>query len=149
MNTSSNYGHKPITLVVITFLVMMLVDGSTTTVTFDASTTLSSSSMKKATIRFLRQPHREKYEIAKDVLSLLLVSNSTSVICRRIAKTSIGDAAGLPHGMTVKYLRSLADQDLLRISQDSGLYADYEITEKGLRYLQLFTEIEDDLRPQT
>ncbi|MGH9912479.1 MAG: hypothetical protein ACRD5E_02920 [Nitrososphaeraceae archaeon] len=51
--------------------------------------------------------------------------------------------------MTVKYLRSLADQDLLRISQDSGLYADYEITEKGLRYLQLFTEIEDDLRPQT
>ncbi|MGH9912478.1 MAG: hypothetical protein ACRD4W_08555 [Nitrososphaeraceae archaeon] len=65
MNTSSNYGHKPITLVVITFLVMMLVDGSTTTVTFDASTTLSSSSMKKATIRFLRQSHREKYEIAK------------------------------------------------------------------------------------
>ncbi|MGH9963766.1 MAG: hypothetical protein ACRD5E_02915 [Nitrososphaeraceae archaeon] len=74
MNTSSNYGHKPITLVVITFLVMMLVDGSTTTVTFDASTTLSSSSMKKATIRFLRQSHREKYEIAKDILSLLLVS---------------------------------------------------------------------------
>lgn len=37
MNASSNYGHKPITLVVIAFLVMMLVDGSTTTVTFDAS----------------------------------------------------------------------------------------------------------------
>lgn len=129
---------------------MMLVDGSTTTVTFDASsTTLRSSSMKKTTVRFLRQPHREKYEIAKDVLSLLLVSNSKSVISRRSAKTSIGDAAGLSHRMTVKYLRSLADQDLLHISQDSGPYANYEITEKGLRYLQLFGELEDDLRPVT
>lgn len=105
--------------------------------------------MKKTTVRFLRQPHREKYEIAKDVLSLLLVSNSKSVISRRSANTSIGDAAGLPHVMTVKYLRSLADQDLLHISQDSGPYTNYEMTEKGLRYLQVFAEIEDDLRPVT
>jgi predicted transcriptional regulator len=148
MSASRNYGHKPITLVVIAFLVMMLVDGWTTTVTFDvSSTTLRSSSMKKPTVRFLRQPHREKYEIVKDILSLLLAPDSKSVICRRSSKRSIGDATGLPHGITVKYLRSLANQDLLRISQESGPYAIYEITEKGLRYLQIFAEIEDDLRP--
>jgi len=51
--------------------------------------------------------------------------------------------------MTVKYLRGLIDQGLLRISYDVGRYVQYDITPKGIRYLQLFEEIEDDLRPQT
>jgi hypothetical protein len=41
----------------------------------------------------------------------------------------------------------LAQQDLLRISQVAGFYQRHEITPKGKRYLQVFAEIEDDLRP--
>jgi len=47
----------------------------------------------------------------------------------------------------VKFIRGLTDQGLLRISYDNGNYRHYEITPNGLRYLKVFAEIEDDLRP--
>ena len=55
----------------------------------------------------------------------------------------------LTHLQTVTYLKGLIDQDLLRrmISDDLGPYSHYEITRRGKRYLQLFAEIEDDLKP--
>ena len=70
--------------------------------------------------------------------------NDNPIIKRR-HKTGIGYAAGLTHGLTVKYLRGLIDQGLLRISHDAGTYRHYEITPKGVRFLKVFAEIEDDL----
>jgi predicted transcriptional regulator len=88
--------------------------------------------------------YRSKYEIAYDILRIV---NDNPIIKRRY-KTGIGYAAGLTHWLTVKYLRGLIDQGLLRISHDAGPYRHYEITPKGIRYLQLFDEIEDGLRPK-
>ena len=47
----------------------------------------------------------------------------------------------------MRYLGGLTNEGLLRISKDGGPHQRYEITPKGLRYLQVFAEIEDDLRP--
>jgi predicted transcriptional regulator len=74
-----------------------------------------------------------------------MVSNAKSA-SRHSTKTSIGSATGMSHGLTYLYVRLLVDQGLLRVSQDSGPYRHYEITEKGLHFLQIFAEVEDDLR---
>lgn len=68
-------------------------------------------------------------------------------ITKRRSKTGIGYATSLSHRMTVRYLGGLIGQGLLRISYDPGLYGHYEITPKGIRYLQIFAEMEDDLWP--
>jgi predicted transcriptional regulator len=100
---------------------------------------VSSSSSKPIT-------YRSRYEIANDILRVI---NDNPIIKKR-HKTGIGYAANLSYSQTVKLVRGLIDQGLLkRISDDIGLYRHYEITDKGIRYLQLFTEIEDDLQPQT
>ncbi|MGH9987377.1 MAG: winged helix-turn-helix domain-containing protein [Nitrososphaeraceae archaeon] len=87
--------------------------------------------------------YRSKFEIVNDILRAVLESPAI----KRRHRTTIGHATGLAHWLTVKYLKILVDQDLLRISHGNGAYGYYEITPKGIRYLQLFTEIEDDLRP--
>jgi len=87
--------------------------------------------------------YRSKFEIANDILRTVLESPAI----KRRHKTTIGYATSLAHWLTVKYLKILVDQDLLRISHDAEPYPHYEITPKGIRYLQLFGEIEDDLRP--
>jgi predicted transcriptional regulator len=146
MNASINYGDKAIILAVIAFLVMMLVDGwtTTTTVTFEASlTTLRSSSMKKTTARFLRQPYREKFGIVNDILRTVLESPTIE----RRHKSTIGRATAIAHWVTVKYLNVLIEQDLLRISHGNEPDRHYEMTPKGIRYLQVFAKIEDDLQP--
>jgi len=92
-----------------------------------------------------QQLHRDRYYNVNDILHII----NHNPLAKRRSKTSIGYAAGITHRMTVKYLRGLIDQGLLRISYDVGRYVQYDITPKGIRYLQLFEEIEDDLRPQT
>ena len=87
--------------------------------------------------------HRSRYEITNDILHIL----GKYPAIRRRHKTGIGYAARLTHEFTVRYLRGLANEGLLRISQDTGIYPYYEITSKGLRYLQLFEEIQEDLKP--
>jgi predicted transcriptional regulator len=86
--------------------------------------------------------YRSKFEIVNNTLRTVLENPSI----KRRHKTTIGHATGLAHWLTVKYLKVLIEQDLLRISNDAGPYRHYEITPKGIRYLQLFAEIEDDLR---
>lgn len=135
---------KHLTLVLISLLVVTLADPFTTNITFDSLTASHSLSMKER--RTLRQAHRDRYKIVRDILSLLPSSNSKSASLRRSVKTSIGDSAGLSQGMTTNYFRLMVKQDLLRYSKGSWPYSTYEITERGLRYLQLFAEIEDDLR---
>ena len=87
--------------------------------------------------------YRSKFEIVNDILSAVL----ESPVIKRRHRTTIGHAIGLAHWLTVKYLKILVDQDLLRISHGNGAYGHYEITPKGIRYLQAFAEIEDDLSP--
>jgi predicted transcriptional regulator len=135
---------RHLTLVLISLLVVKLADLFTTNITFDSLTASHSLSMKER--RTLRQPYRDRYKIARDILSLLPSSNSKSASLRRSVKTSIGDFACLSQGMTTNYFRLMVKQDLLRYSEGAGPYSTYEITERGLRYLQLFAEIEDDLR---
>ena len=90
--------------------------------------------------------HRDRYDIVNDILQTV----SNNPIIKRRHKTGIGYAANLTHWQTVTYLKGLINQDLLRrISDDLGPYSHYEITRKGERFLQLFAEMEDDLRPQT
>jgi predicted transcriptional regulator len=93
-----------------------------------------------------QQRHRDRYDIVNDILQTV----SNNPIIKRRHKTGIGYAANLTHWQTVTYLKGLIDQGLLRrISDDLGPYSHYEITRKGERYLQLFGELENDLRPVT
>ena len=93
-----------------------------------------------------QQRHRNRYDIVNDILQTV----SNIPIIKRRHKTGIGYAANLTHWQTVTYLKGLIDQNLLRqISDDLGPYSHYEITRKGDRFLQLFAEIEDDLKPVT
>lgn len=80
-------------------------------------------------------------------MRLLTIFSAWSMIIRLLREDikPVGYAAGLTHGLTVKYLRGLIDQGLLRISHDAGTYRHYEITPKGVRFLKVFAEIEDDL----
>lgn len=87
--------------------------------------------------------YRSKFEIANDILRTVLESPAI----KRRHKTTIGYGTSLAHWLTVKYLKILLDQDLLRISHGNGAYGYYEITPKGIRFLEVFAEIEDDLRP--
>jgi predicted transcriptional regulator len=89
--------------------------------------------------------YRSKFEIVNDILRTVLESPAI----KRRHKTTIGHATGLAHWLTVKYLKVSVDQDLLHISHGNGAYEYYEITPKGIRYLQLFGELENDLRPVT
>jgi predicted transcriptional regulator len=92
-----------------------------------------------------QQRHRDRYDIVNDILQTV----SNNPIIKRRHKTGIGYAANLTHWQTVTYLKGLIGHDLLRISDDLGPYSHYEITRKGERYLQLFGEIDNDLRPVT
>lgn len=137
---------KPLTFVLISLLVGLFVEPSTATPTFDPLAAFHSTSKKKTRIRILRQPHRDRYEIIKDILSLLRVSNSRPTSASYRSATSIGAAAGLPHGLTTKYLRELVDQGLVRMQQDSRFFSYYKIAPKGIRFLVVFAELENNLR---
>lgn len=53
----------------------------------------------------LRQPHRDRYDIVNDILSI--VSNTQSIYRSQRHQTSIGYAADLTHPQTVRYLKGL------------------------------------------
>lgn len=89
-------------------------------------------------------PQRDKYDIIKDILEI--VYDAKPLFRNHMNKTRIGYEAELTHPQTVKYLRLLVDRDLL-ILADFKPFPFYEITKKGRRCLQLFGEIEDDMRP--
>jgi predicted transcriptional regulator len=63
-------------------------------------------------------------------------------------QTRIGYDAYLTHPQTVKYLKELIDLGLLVLTEFKP-YSYYEITKKGRLCLQLFGELENDLRAVT
>ena len=91
-----------------------------------------------------RQPQRDRYDIVKDILSI--VSNTQPIYRSQRHQTSIGYAANLTHPQTVRYLKGLVDEGLLILTK-SRPDPYYEIMPKGQRYLEVFAELEDSLRP--
>ena len=65
------YGPKHLTFVVIPFLAVMLIYDSTLDFVFEPSTAFHFSLKKRSTNKDVRQPHRDKYEISKDILLMV------------------------------------------------------------------------------
>ncbi|MPZ06002.1 MAG: hypothetical protein GEU26_06210 [Nitrososphaeraceae archaeon] len=89
-------------------------------------------------------PQRDRHDIIKDILEI--VFDAKPLHRNQMNQTRVGYEANLTHPQTVRYLRLLVDLQLL-ILTDFKPFAYYEITRKGRRCLQLFGELEDDLRP--
>jgi predicted transcriptional regulator len=88
---------------------------------------------------------RDRHDIIKEILEI--VYDAKPLYRNQMNQTRIGYEASLTHPQTVKYLRMLLDGGLL-VLIDFKSFPFYEITKKGRRCLQLFGEIEDDLRPE-
>ncbi|HZD35226.1 MAG TPA: winged helix-turn-helix domain-containing protein [Nitrososphaeraceae archaeon] len=89
-------------------------------------------------------PKRDSYDIIKSVLSI--VASAKPLYRNQMNQTRIGYEANLTHPQTVKYLRTLVDLELL-VSIKFETFSYYELTRKGRRCLQLFCEVENDLKP--
>ena len=87
----------------------------------------------------LRQPHRDQYEIVKQILQTVYTKTDG---CRSF---ELAYRCKLSWPQFTRYRDLLFNQKLL-ILANIGSNQHYEITDSGLRYLQLFAEIEDDLR---
>lgn len=62
-------------------------------------------------------------------------------------KMRIDYAVALTHSQIVDYLGQLLNCGLLVKMEFKPFYSYYEISERGRRCLQLFDELEDDLKP--
>jgi predicted transcriptional regulator len=89
-------------------------------------------------------PQRDSYDIIKSIISM--VASAEPLYRNQMNQTRIGYGANLTHPQTVKYLRMLVDLDLLVLTK-FGSFSYFELTKKGRRCLQLFCEVEDDLKP--
>jgi|SRR5919106_6020816 predicted transcriptional regulator len=90
--------------------------------------------------RNIRQPHRDHYEIVKQILQTVYTKTDG---CRSF---ELAYRCKLSWAQFTFYRDLLFNQNLLILS-NIGPNQRYEITGNGLRYLTLFKEIEDDLRP--
>jgi predicted transcriptional regulator len=78
-----------------------------------------------------------------DIISRILeAANSGS---GGATKTKIMYNAFLSHGQLKQYLTTLADNDLLRYD---FLTQTFKTTEKGLRFIQIYNKIDDEMKPQ-
>jgi predicted transcriptional regulator len=89
---------------------------------------------------------RDRYNIVKDILEI--VYDTETLYRNQMNQTQVGYNANLTNSQSVKYLRGLANLGLLVLA-DFKPFPYYEIKSKGWRCLQVFAEIEDDLRPVT
>jgi predicted transcriptional regulator len=83
-------------------------------------------------------PHREHYEIVNDILQF--VASKYNCIAE------VTSAAGLTYNQQKQYLTLLTASDLILISSESHNYKGYEISSVDRKYVQIFPEIENDLR---
>jgi predicted transcriptional regulator len=94
---------------------------------------------KKDGIFPLRQPHRDYYEIIKQILQNVYSKTSG---CR---PSELAYRCELTWHQFVHYRDILLCNNLL-IPLKDGLVENYKITEKGTRLLKILAEIEDDLK---
>jgi predicted transcriptional regulator len=90
--------------------------------------------------RILQHPHREQYEI---IQQLLLTAYSKVEGCKQI-ELVYENQLNWPR---FAYYRDFLIRSELLVPSNKGATQHYEITPKGERHLQVFTEIEADLRP--
>jgi predicted transcriptional regulator len=90
--------------------------------------------------RILQQPLRKQYEI---IQHLLQTAYSKEEACTQF---ELAYESQLNWLRFIYYRDFLISRDLV-ISSDKGPAQHYEITPKGERFLQIFAEVEDDLRP--
>jgi predicted transcriptional regulator len=94
------------------------------------------------------KPHRSRYEIVGEILRVVLLRNqspSSIYVCKPL---HIEYGAGLTYKQTLFYTTALVESGFLlkKKATKADPYHWYEITDKGRHYLQLFSELEDDLR---
>ena len=92
----------------------------------------------------LLMPQRDSYDIIKRILSI--VASAKPLYRNQLNQTRIGYEANLTHPQTVKYLRMLVNLQLLILTEFKP-FSYYELTKRGHRCLQLFSEVDDDLKP--
>jgi predicted transcriptional regulator len=90
--------------------------------------------------RSLHQPHRDYYEIIKQILQTVY---SKAEGCKSAEMAYRCELAWVQF----TYYRDILLSNKLLIPSEEGSTQRYEITPKGERYLRVFAEIEDDLRP--
>ena len=94
-----------------------------------------------------REPHRGEYEIINEILKIVSYSDSTSSPDRKRCKPiDIVYGCCLTWHQFQLYRNQLMRLNLINSIQTDG-HQFYEITEKGLKYLQLFSELQAEMKP--
>ena len=78
-----------------------------------------------------------KYRSRTDIFASILQSANNP---KGVGITTIMYKSILSHYQLKKYLSIMLENDLIKVEEDEHLY---KITEKGLRFLQLFTNINE------
>ena len=89
--------------------------------------------------------YRDRYDILRNIL--VVVNNTRPLYRNYMNQTRLGYAARLNYPQTVEYLGQLVDLGFLSKREFRPFFSSYEITDRGRRCLQLFGELEDDVRP--
>ena len=89
--------------------------------------------------------YRDRYDILRNVL--YIVANTQLLYRNYMNKMRIAYGASLTHLQVVDYLGQLLASGLLVKMEFMPFYSYYDITERGRRCLELFDELEDDMRP--
>jgi predicted transcriptional regulator len=92
-----------------------------------------------------KMPQRDRYDILRSILEIIYNGNVEPRFRNNMNKTRVGRLAGLTFFQTTKYLKVLVGIGLLA-TIDYRPHSYYEITEKGYRCLELFSEIDADLK---
>jgi predicted transcriptional regulator len=107
------------------------------------------STMSKNVKNIHKKPHRSRYEIVNEILRVVQLRNqspSSIYLCKPL---HIEYGAGLTYRQMHYYTTSLVESGFLKRKQtkrfDPRQY--YEITDKGRHYMQIFGELEDDMKP--
>src|ERR671919_26236 len=90
-----------------------------------------------------QQAHRHTHEIIKQILQTVYSRTRKGHYCRPL---EIAYGCELTWAQ-FRHFRDLLLSRKLLTSSDTKDFSHYKITDKGLRYLQLFSEIEDYLEP--
>ena len=85
-------------------------------------------------------PQRDRYDIVRSILEIIYTGNVEPRFRSYMNKTRVGHLAGLTFFQTTMYLKELVDAGLIEI-MDFRPHSYYEITEKGCRCLELFSEM--------
>ena len=92
--------------------------------------------------------YRDRLDIVRNLLEVAYNNDIEPIDRNFLSKTRLGFTASLTHAQTTLYLHELLDRGLIvETATDFKPHCHYQITERGSRCLELFGELDDDLRP--